>query len=110
MAGWGRESADAGTLPGGLDRWGPSCRWGAVTGGDGRGCGGGQPGLPRCAGYLPGDMMMDWVSARLRGDAAAQSLEAVRVPCSAGQVAELTAQWRELAAVVPHRVSAAPAA
>ena len=54
-------------------------------------------------------MMMDWVPPAC-GGAAAQSLEAVRVPCAAGQVAELTAQWRELAAVVPHRVSAAPAA
>jgi len=30
-------------------------------------------------------MMMDWVSPRLRGDAAAHSLEAVRVPCAAGR-------------------------
>ena len=35
----------------------------------------------------PGDMMIDWVSPRLRGDAAAQSLQAVRVPCAAGRVA-----------------------
>jgi hypothetical protein len=27
----------------------------------------------------PGDMMIDWVSSRLRGDAAAQSIEAVRL-------------------------------
>jgi hypothetical protein len=27
----------------------------------------------------PGDMMIDWVSSRLRGDAAAQSIQAVRL-------------------------------
>jgi hypothetical protein len=27
----------------------------------------------------PGDMMIDWVSSRLRGDAAAQSVQAVRL-------------------------------
>ena len=31
----------------------------------------------RCA--APGDMMIDWVSSRLRGDAAAQSIQAVRL-------------------------------
>ena len=35
----------------------------------------------------PGDMMIDWVSPRLRGDAAAHSVQAVRVPCAAGRVA-----------------------
>jgi hypothetical protein len=38
-----------------------------------------QPGLPRSAGVVPGDMMMDWVFPRLRRDATAHSLEAVRV-------------------------------
>ncbi len=40
----------------------------------------GQPALPRRAGSSsePGHMMMDWVSPRLRGDAAAHSLEAAR--------------------------------
>ena len=27
----------------------------------------------------PGDMMIDWASSRLRGDAAAQSIQAVRL-------------------------------
>lgn len=56
----------------------------SLRGGDRRCAGAGglakrQPGLPRSAGVWPGDMMMDWVSPRLRGDAAAHSLEAVRV-------------------------------
>ena len=29
-------------------------------------------------------MMIDWVSSRLRGDAAAQSIQAVRLACAAG--------------------------
>ena len=45
----------------------------------GRG-GGGQPGLPRPAGACRAqDMMIDWVSSRLPGDAAAQSIQAVRL-------------------------------
>ena len=62
--------------------------WSGVEGPfDGGGVASRQPGLPRSAGIrsLPGDMMMDWVSPRLRGDAAAHSLEAVRVPCAAGR-------------------------
>src|ERR1019366_2620022 len=49
--------------------------------------GGSQPYLgARSRGYRgPGHMMMDWVSPRLRGDAAAHSFEAVRgLPCTAG--------------------------
>ena len=47
----------------------------------------GQPGLPRPSGYCskPGDMMMDWVPPAC-GGAAAQSLEAVRVACTAGAI------------------------
>ena len=52
--------------------------------------------------------MIDWVSPRLRGDAAAQSFQAVRVPCAAGRVAG-GQPLRELAAVMPHLVSAAAA-
>ena len=55
----------------------------------GVGCGQGQPGLPRPTGWTvgsePGDMMMDWVAPAC-GGAAAQSLEAVRVSCTAGAV------------------------
>jgi hypothetical protein len=46
----------------------------------------GQGAARDCRAYLgpralaaPGDMMMDWVSSRLRGDAAAQSMQAVRL-------------------------------
>jgi hypothetical protein len=46
---------------------------------------------------VPGDMMMDWVSPRLRRDATAHSLEAVRVALH-GKAGRLTARWRELAA------------
>ena len=54
-------------------------------------------------------MMIDWVSSRLRGDAAAQSIQAVRLgPARQGRE-RLTAGWRELAAVMPHLVSSAPA-
>jgi hypothetical protein len=48
-------------------------------------------------------MMMDWVSPRLRGDAAAHSLEAVRLRPALRDRAGLTGEWLELAAVVwPH--------
>jgi len=67
---------------------------------------GSQPYLgARDSGLGPGDMMIDWVSPP-GGDAAAQSNQAVRlVPGKDRQ--RLTAAWRELAAVVPHRLSAA---
>ncbi len=59
-----------------------------------------QPALPRSAGHrrCPGDKMIDWVSPAC-GDAAAQSNQAVRL-ARAGR-RWLTADWRELAAVVP---------
>ena len=65
-------------------RWGLAWAFLAGDGGDllrgGTGGGEGQPGLPRPAGACaPGDMMIDWVSSRLRGDAAAQSIQAVRL-------------------------------
>ena len=53
-------------------------------GGDLLRCGTGRRG--GCQAYLgpracaaPGDMMIDWVSSRLRGDAAARSIQAVRL-------------------------------
>jgi hypothetical protein len=47
---------------------------------DGTGAAWGQPGLPRPAGACRArDMMIDQVSSRLRGDAAAQSIQAVRL-------------------------------
>ena len=58
-----------------------------------RGCGAGSSQAylgPRAGAFAcsrPGDMMIDWVSPRLRGDAAAHSVQAVRVPCAAGRVA-----------------------
>ena len=68
--GWEDPEADAGLSCGGR---GVTC---SVAG---RG-GGGQPGLPRPAGACRArDMMIDWVSSRLRGDAAAQSIQAVRL-------------------------------
>ena len=69
-------------LPGVAACSGSGCSRGGVAGGRG------QPALPwradpRIRG--PGHMMMDWVSPRLRGDAAAHSFEAVRgLPCTAG--------------------------
>ena len=54
-------------------------------------------------------MMIDWVSSRLRGDAAAQSIQAVRLALRGRTWERLTADWRELAAVMPHLVSSAPA-
>ena len=46
----------------------------------GRGAAGGsQAYLGPRARAAPGDMMIDWVSSRLRGDAAAQSIQAVRL-------------------------------
>ena len=41
--------------------------------------GGSQAYLGPRARAAPGDMMIDWVSSRLRGDAAAQSIQAVRL-------------------------------
>jgi hypothetical protein len=73
-----------------------------VTGLGGRGQGQEQPALPRSAGLwcCPGDKMIDWASPAC-GDAAAQS-ESGRPPgpVRAGRQ-RLTADWRELAAVVP---------
>ena len=59
-----------------------------------------QPALPRSAGRscCPGDKMIDRVSPAC-GDAAAQSNQAVRLARAGRQ--RLTADWRELAAVVP---------
>jgi hypothetical protein len=56
----------------------------AVIGGDllGGGTGaaeGSQAYLGPRAPAAPGDMMIDWVSSRLRGDAAAQSIQAARL-------------------------------
>ena len=53
-------------------------------------------------------MMINWVSSRLRGDAAARSIQAVRLALRGRTGSELTACWQELAAVVPHPVSSAP--
>ena len=66
----------------------------------GRGPGLEQPALPRSAGHrrCPGDKMIDRVSPAC-GDAAAQSNQAVRLALKGRQ--RLTADWRELAAVVP---------
>jgi hypothetical protein len=66
----------------------------------------GQPGLPRSAGVWPGDMMIDWVSSRPAGDAAAHSFQALRSLLQ--QESVLTAFCRELAAVVSHRLIVAP--
>ena len=73
-----------------------------VISGDGRGAGQVQPALPRSAGRscCPGDKMIDWVSPAC-GDAAAQSNQAVRLALSGQGRQWLTADWRELAAVVP---------
>ena len=59
--------------------------WPAVARGDGEA--GSQAYLGPRALVAPGDMMIDRVSPRLRGEAAAQSFQAVRVPCAAGRVA-----------------------
>lgn len=48
-------------------------------GGTGGGEGDSQAYLGPRALAAPGDMMIDWVSSRLRGDAAAQSIQAVRL-------------------------------
>ena len=57
----------------------------------------------------PGDKMIDWASSRLRGGCG-RSVYSGRPPGPARQDRErLTADWRELAAVMPHRVSSAPA-
>ena len=79
MAGRGQGSEPRGVGGSGADA-GLSCRGLGVTCSVvGRG-GGGQPGLPRPAGACRArDMMIDWVSSRLRGDAAAQSIQAVRL-------------------------------
>jgi len=53
-------------------------------------------------------MMMDWVSLRLRGDAAAHSLEAVRERPARQDRGGLTGSRREPAAVVPHLMMTAP--
>jgi hypothetical protein len=60
-----------------------------------------QPALPRPAGLgcCPGDMMIDWVSP----PAGMRPLSLIRPsawPCGKGWQ-RLTADWRELAAVVP---------
>ena len=47
--------------------------------GGGEGGEGSQAYLGPRALCAPGDMMIDWVSSRLRGDAAAQSIQAVRL-------------------------------
>ena len=75
---------------------------GGVTGHDGRGgARSSQPYLgPRGAGCCPGDMMIDWVSPPC-GDAAAQSNQAVRLALREQGRQRLTADRRELAAVVP---------
>ena len=76
--------------------------WGDRAAGGGRL--GSQPYLgARAHRSEPGHMMMDWVSPRLRGDAAAHSLEAVRLRPALRDRAGLTGEWLELAAVVrPH--------
>ena len=62
-----------------------------------------QPALPRCAGpwgCCPGDKMIDWVSP----PAGMRPLSLIRPSawsCAAEPVSGLTADWRELAAVVP---------
>ena len=56
----------------------------------------------------PGHVMMDWVSPRLRGDAAAHSLEAVRERPARQDRCGLTGSWREPAAVVPHLMMTVP--
>ena len=68
----------------------------------GRGRGQEQPALPRSAGLgrCPGDMMIDWVSPAC-GDAAAQSNQAARLALREQGRQRLTADRRELAAVVP---------
>ena len=69
-------------VPGGVGGYRPGSRAFrcGVTGRGGRGAGRGQPALPWCAGsrHGPGDMMIDRVVPALRGDAAAQSNQAVR--------------------------------
>jgi hypothetical protein len=50
-----------------------------IRDGTGRRRGGSQAYLGPRAFALPGDMMIDWASSRLRGDAAAQSMQAVRL-------------------------------
>jgi hypothetical protein len=65
-----------------------------------------QPALPGSAGLgrCPGDKMIDWVP-RPGGDAAAQSNKAARLTIGMRATGRqrLTADWRELAAVVPIR-------
>jgi hypothetical protein len=96
----GRYRAGAGTF---LLGTGVTCSMAGMRGGEG------QPGLPRPAGALaPGDMMIDWVLPPAGG--CGRSVYTGRPPGPARQVRErLTADWRELAAVMPHLVSSAPA-
>ncbi len=102
-------------------RWGrangpPGAREGAAWSGSGWFTaewpgGAGQPALPWRAGPAggPGHMVTDWMSPRLRGDAAAHSFEAARWLGPARQgTGGLTGAWREPAAVVPHRMTTAP--
>src|SRR4030095_15138590 len=63
-----------------------------------------QPGLPRSAGMWPGDMMIDWVSSRSAGDAAAHTFQAVRCLLHVRSRVRLTACWPEPAAVVASSV------
>jgi hypothetical protein len=58
---------------------------------------------PRGVGVCPGDMMIDWVSPRPAGDAAARSIQAVRLALRGRTGWRLAADWRELAAVIPIR-------
>ena len=98
-----REAGSCRRQGGGEHRWraaGLSCGgpWLAASlghgPGRGRGSRGGRAGsasltLARGATFwCPGDMMMDWVSPRLRGDAAAQSNQAVRAVLAGRQRAD----------------------
>ena len=81
MAGGGQGSEPAeGPAVSGLLAWCLSCRDGGDLLHDGTGAArGSQAYLGPRALCAPGDMMIDWVSSRLRGDAAAQSIQAVRL-------------------------------
>ena len=100
MLGGGGRGAPGGTgyRVSGSGVWAFLC--GVISRGGRGGRGREQPALPRSAGHrrCPGDMMIDWASPAC-GDAAAQSNQAVRLALSGRQ--RLTADWRELAAVVP---------
>ena len=109
MAGGARErTAGVGRIRGLTQAFLAGGRGDLLRGGDGGRRGGSQAYLGPRARAAPGDMMIDWVSSACGG--CGRSVYSGRPPGPARQGRErLTADWRELAAVMPHRVSSVPA-